>query len=449
MTFTDILSGIIRGILTGIPVILVMLYQSGDLAAQDISSRYDLTRLLDTALKDNYLLRANEKNSLIKQADIEITRTDYLPEISTSLSASFWKFLLPNKQRLLGNSLTDIYSDIAFRYTVYDWGQRDTRIRIKEDEIAAHDYIGRTLRTLIIWSVSDTYFEALRALAAVDAYRNSIEQLRSHRRYAEHLYNIGKVPAIDILKIEVQIAEEERALRTAEHSVIAQKVKLHRLCNLEDGTQLLLEDHSSEYVEGRMDRHLSPDSIYSEALTNHPEMKVADSQIRAESGQKELYSLEIRPELYSYGIASWEHGYLPFGDNFNYNIGIGIRYTIPFLRGSNYNTRMAQSDLRIEQIEDEKAQTRLDIKKEIDLVLTAIEESKAEMSSNIAIMDLAGETLQTALVMYQSGQGAILDVLDAQAIMTKSTIAYRTSMLAFLQSLAKLNYVTGNDSYPF
>ena len=72
------------------------------------AQHYNLEQFLDSALQNNYLLKSTEKNKLIKQSEIEILQTNYLPRVSTSASFSYWKFLLPNKQRLLGDALTDM-----------------------------------------------------------------------------------------------------------------------------------------------------------------------------------------------------------------------------------------------------------------------------------------------------------------------------------------------------
>lgn len=427
---------------------ITWIFPSG-LHAQDSPPQLNFIQLLDSALQNNYLLQANEKTTLIKEAEIEILRTNYQPQINTSMSASFWKFLLPNKERLLGNKLTDVYTDITFQQTLYDWGEQDIKKSAIEQEIVLNDDIRRQIRNTIIWGVSDTYFEVLKARAEVDAHRNSIQQLNSHRQYAQNLYDIGKASEVDILKIEVQISVEKKALRKAENNITAQLFKLKRLCNLSSDELPGVTDQSDTFFNDWKNRLLLPDSIYTEALNNHPVLRASDIKKSLEAKQKELYRLQNRPELFSYGIASWEHGYLPFGDNFNYNIGVGLRYTIPYWGGSSYKTKMVQSDYRIEQINDEKNQAITDINKEIDLALTEIADNKDEIQNNQSIMALSEETLNNSLVLYQSGQGAIIDVLDAQSILTESTIAWQRSILLFLQSLAKLNYLTGNDNYPF
>lgn len=427
----------------------VMWISTNSLIAQDTSPRLSLTQLLDSAVQRNYLLQANEKNIAIKQAEIEILKTNYQPRISASATASFWKFLLPNKQKLLGNSLTDVYTDITAYQTIYDWGENKVRTSVVEDEILLNDDIRRQIRNTIIWGVSDTYFEALKSESEVSVHLNAIQRLKSHLQYAENLYQIGKVSGVDVLKINVQISVEEKALQKAQNAVLGQYIKLKRLCNLDENGSFELENSSETDYREFQNRAFLSDSLYGVVLRNHPALNASDLKMNMETKQKEISRLKNRPELYSYGIASWEHGYFPFGDNFNYNIGAGIRYTIPYWGGSSYKSKMLQSDLRIEQMADEKNQTFLDIRKEIDLVLNEISDKRSEIANNEKIIRLTQETLNNTLVKYQSGQGPVIDVLDAESILTETTIANSKSTLAYLQSLGKLNYLTGNDKYPF
>ncbi|MDZ7778000.1 MAG: TolC family protein [Bacteroidales bacterium] len=70
-------------------------------------------------------------------------------------------------------------------------------------------------------------------------------------------------------------------------------------------------------------------------------------------------------------------------------------------------------------------------------------------ANNQEIIDLAEETMNNASVQYQGGQGNIIDVLDAQKILTDANIEHQKSITAYLQALARLHYLTGNDGYPF
>jgi hypothetical protein len=52
----------------------ILLLATSQLFAQNSNQKYRLKQLLDSALQNNYLLQANEKNTLIKQAEIELLK---------------------------------------------------------------------------------------------------------------------------------------------------------------------------------------------------------------------------------------------------------------------------------------------------------------------------------------------------------------------------------------
>jgi len=422
---------------------------TGCLFAQQAPQKLYLTQLIDSALQNNYLLQSNEKQTAIKQAEIEILKTNYQPRIAASANFSYWKWLMPNKAKILGNTLTDVYTDITVYQTIYDWGQTKIQKQSVEDEIQINSEVRRQIKTTILWGVTDAYFETLKAGSEIAVHQNALKQLRSHLQYADNLYNIGKVSNVDILKINVQISVEEKGLQKAQNALTAQYIKLKRLCNLDDHLLFDIPNTADSLFATWQNHGFVNDTLYQEAMSNHPALAAADRKMSMESKQKELIRLKSRPELFSFGVANWEDGYIPFGSHFNFNIGAGIRYTIPYFGGSGYKTRMLQSDLRVEQMVDEKNQVFLEIKREIETALNDLADKKDEIANNIKISRLAQETIINAWVKYQAGQGTIVDVLDAESILTESTISQSKSVMAYLQAIARLNYLIGNDSSSF
>ncbi|MBN1821107.1 MAG: TolC family protein [Prolixibacteraceae bacterium] len=429
--------------------IFLSLTLSGNLLAQEVQTRFTLFQLIDSALLNNYLLQASRKNKLIKQAELEILKTNYQPKISTSASFSFWKFLLPNKQKVLGDALTDVYTDVSIYQTIYDWGENKAKKSIVEEEIKVNDEIQKQIRNTIIWGVSDAYFEVLKAESEISVHKNALQQLKSHLQYAENLYKIGRVSGVDVLKINVQISVEEKNMQKAQNARLNQLIKIKRLCYLKEEDSFDIENISETLYKETRDLSFSPYSLYDTVIQNHPVLLASNGKINIEAKQKDVYMLQNQPELFTYGITSWENAYIPFGDNFNYNIGVGIRYTIPYWGGGSYKSKIVQSKYRIEQMYDEQNQTFLDIKKEIDIALNTINDIKSEIVNNEKIISLTNETLNNALVKYQAGQGTIIDILDGQTILTETSIAYNKTIINYLQTLVKLHYLTGNDDYPF
>jgi len=430
-------------------LLIVFLLIMGNLYAQENTVEFTLNQLLDSALQNNFTLKSAEKNKLIKNSEIEVLQTNYLPRVSASASFSYWKFLLPNKQKLLGDALTDMYTDVSFYQSIYDFGQTKVKKSIVEDEILLNDEIIRQMRQTIIWGVSNAYFEVLRAESEIQVHVSSLQQLQEQLKYSGQLYNIGKVSSVDILKIKVQISVEENKLQQSKNSLLSNKIILYQLCNLENTGNITIENISEKWYNQFKNSQFEKSIAINNLSSNHPLLKPFDIKSGIEAKQKDLLMLQNRPELFSYGIGSWEHGYIPFGNNFNYNIGVGIRYTLPYWGNSSYKHRIHQSEFVVAQYNDQKQQAFLEVKKEIDLCLNTLDEIQKTISSNLKIIELANETINNASIKYQAGQGNIIDILDAQQILTEAQIAYQKSMNEFLQTLAKLNYLNGNDNYPF
>lgn len=426
-------------------ICIIVLILQRSLSGQVPVESLNLKQLIDSALQHNYLLQANKKQTAVKQSEIELLRLTYQPTISSNLTASFWKFLLPNKQRLLGTSLTDVYTDISVYQTIYDWGENKVKKAAVGEEVMISREIERQLRSTIILGVTDSYFEMLKSGSEIKVHQNTLAQLRSYLKYAEALYDIGKVSEMDVLRINVRISVEEKAIQKAENAFLTHEIKLRRLSFIDDKRRSIIENLTDSLYNAKHASIFNADSLYNITLNNHPSLVASNLKINLEEKQKEISRLQNRPELYSYGIGTWEHGSIPFFNNFNYNIGVGVHYTIPFLGGSGYKTKMVQSDLRVDQITDERTQLFYDLKREIDVTLNEIEDLKTEISNNLKIIKLSRIALDNASVIYQGGQGTIIDVLDAETILSETTINYQKSTIAFLQALSKLSYLTGND----
>ncbi|NCD00067.1 MAG: TolC family protein [Bacteroidia bacterium] len=413
------------------------------------AQNFSLNQLLDSALQNNYLLQSNKLNTNIKQTEIDKLKINYLPIVGASASFSYWNFLLPNKERLLGDNKTDFYNDITVYQTIYDFGQTKAEQAKIEQEILLNDEIQRQIRLTVIYGVANAYFSALSSEMEILAHQNSLEQLKNHLQYSQNLFDIGKVSSIDILKINVQISVEEKNLQKAQNDFLAQKIKLQNLCYLTNVDSLKIKNSAQTLFNQFENQLFISDTIYNNVIENHPLILVNNIKIDIEEKQQEIYKRQNRPELFGYGISNWEHGYLPFADNFNFNVGIGIRYTIPYWGGSGYRYNITKSNYVIEQLGVEKNQSFLEIKSEIDLVLNDIESIKQDIENQKKIIELATETINNASVKYQAGQGTIIDILDAQTILTDATIAYNKATILFLQSLVKLHYLSANEDYPF
>ena len=247
------------------------------------AQNYSLNQLLDSALQNNYFLQSNRLNTNIKQTEIDKLKINYLPVVGASASFSYWNFLLPNKQKLLGDAKTDFYTDITVYQRIYDFGQSKAEKSKIEQEILLNNEIQRQIRLTIIYGVANAYFLALSSEMEIQAHQNSLEQLKNHLKYSQNLFDIGKVSSIDILKINVQISVEEKNLQKAHTDFLAQKIKIQNLCYLQNTDSLHIENTAETLYNLFNKQIIISDTLYSNVTENHPLILVNDIKIDLEN----------------------------------------------------------------------------------------------------------------------------------------------------------------------
>ncbi len=430
-----------------ITCLILILSFVGKMNAQEL--HFSLKSLLDSALQNNYLLQANEKEEQINQSEIELLKATYLPKIGTYASFSYWDWLMPNKEKILGSGNTDMYTELSVYQTLYDWGESKVKKSVFESNIALNAETRRQIKHTIIWGVNNAYLELLKIKAQTKVYRNSISRLKSQLKFTDNLYHIGKASQVDLLRIKVELSTEEKQLQKSLNAEDAQVTLLKNMCTLKSTPRFQVDTVALLIAEQQVGNLFIVDSLYNQLWVQHPILKSSDIKMEQEARQKELYRRTNRPEMFSYAATTWEDGYIPLGNNFNFNVGVGIRFTIPYLGGKGYKTKMRQSDFKTAKIRDEKNQLKTDLKNEIDLSINQWKTLQDELERIKSIIQLSDEALQNASVRYRSGQGSLIDVLDAQTVLTDSEINYQQNTIALLQVLAKTHYLSGNDHYPF
>jgi len=147
---------------------------------------YDLNMLIDSAIANNYNLKAELLNDSISYTEIEVLAKNYQPKISTIGTFSYWDWLMPNKAKLLGGEVnTDMYIMLTASQLIYDWGVNNQKKELQMADVSINREFIRQLKQNIIWVVSQAYFDALKAKKYIAVLENSKKQLAEHLAITE------------------------------------------------------------------------------------------------------------------------------------------------------------------------------------------------------------------------------------------------------------------------
>ena len=416
--------------------------------SQSNGKEYTIDELVKIAFQNNPQLKANEKNILAGMKQIDYLDKDYLPQIFFDLNISRWDWVMPNKQKYLGNSLNDIYADFRINQLIYDWSKNSLQKDFADKSVDLDRNFTRKLRQAFSYSIAKSYLELLRAKRTVTIQEEAINQLREHLKNAEALYSIGKVSNLDVIKAKVQIEVALDELAKAKNQLDVQKNNINVLCANTLGDSFDVVDNIDELWNQYSNKSYNYDELRNVLAAHHPDLEDIKTQKELRGKEAELLNKEYYPNFYAFGITNVEDSQIPMG-NFNWNVGVTVSYSLPFFKGSNFQEKVEQSEIRIEALQENGNAVMQQLETNVKNTLVKLEDIKSRLSGTQKIIKLAEESLTTANMKYNIGKGNSLDVLDAETVLTTAKLNYNQIVIDLLSTIAEVNYSIGSDELPF
>jgi outer membrane protein TolC len=418
--------------------------------SQNMGKEYTLNELVNIAFQNNPQLKANDKNIQAGLKQIDYLDKDNLPQIFFDLNISRWNSFntVPNKAKILDNSLNDLYSAIRVNQLVYDWDKNNLQKEYTGKSVELDKNFTRKLKQAFTFSIAKSYLELLEAKRTVQIQEEAINQLREHLKNAEALYSIGKVSNLDVIKANVQIEVALDELAKAKNQLDVQKNNINVLCGNILGDSFDVVDYIDELWNRYSDKTYNVDELKNLLVAQHPDLENIRTQKDLRSKEAEIFNKEYYPNFYAFGITNVEDSRIPMG-NFNWNVGVTVSYSLPFFKGSNFQEKVEQSKIRIEALQENENAILQQLETNVKNNLVKLDDIKSRLSGTQKIVKLAEESLTTANLKYNIGKGSSLDVLDAETVLTTAKLNLNQIVIDLLSTIAELNYNIGSDELPF
>lgn len=412
------------------------------------TKQYNLNELVNIAFQNNPQLKANEKTIQAGLKQIDYLDKDYLPQIFFDLNISRWDWVMPNKQKYLGNSLNDLYAAFRVNQLIYDWNKNSLQKEYADKSIDVDRNFTRKLRQAFSYSITKSYLELLKAKRTVQIQEEAINQLKDYLQNAEALYSIGKVSNLDVIKAQVQIEVALDELAKAKNQLEVQKNNINVICGNVLGESFDVVDNIDELWKEYSSKSFSVDELNNLLIAKHPDLENIRTQKELRSKEAELFNKEYYPNFYAFGITNVEDSKIPM-DHFNWNVGVTVSYSLPFFKGSNFKEKIEQSKIRFDALQENEKAILQQLETNVKNNLVKMEDIKSRLSGTQKIVKLAEESLTTANLKYNIGKGSSLDVLDAETVLTTAKLNLNQIVIDYLSTIAELNYNIGSDEIAF
>ena len=341
---------------------------------------------------------------------------------------------------IANNAVHEYTSQGIVTETIGGTGVADYRRSVAE-AAAARARLEVSRRGLVA-TVVEEYYNVLAADAKVAVADRALAEASRFGAITRQREAGGEVAHADVVRADLQEQQRRRELNDA--ALAADRARV-------DLGVLLFPDPTTQYSLAAALDHMpslpAKAEIDAAAKSNNPDVRAAFEALRAADYEVASARFGYTPDLslgYSYGIDAPEfavHG----PDGFR-NLGYSAWATldIPVWDWLATHNRVKQSTIRRTQVRAELTVTQRRLIASLDELYKEASVAQTQMTLLDQSVQTATESLRLTNLRYAAGEGAVLEVVDAQNSLVGAESSRAEGAVRYYVALANLQTLTGN-----
>ncbi|MBW1975132.1 MAG: TolC family protein [Deltaproteobacteria bacterium] len=307
----------------------------------------------------------------------------------------------------------------------------------------------------VVLDIQTAFLRYLKAKEEKNRLEHSVERLQKNVAMAEDFFRERLVSQAELLQARVDLEEAKQELERATASVLT---SLGTLNSLLDFPPYAKVKYVGRLLSFPVDIPISLEECLWFGLTRRPEIVVLEKNIEAAEKDVKIAFGETLPRVEAsvsyveYGRDYKEPGYFygyPYDrDQTNHYWNASIRLFWSFGLGGEEFYRVNSARIEVMRLRERLAEVKRSVQVEIGNQYRWVEEARRRIGMSQKTVELAQKAYMQAEERFRLGVGSLMDLLDAQARLTRAEASRNQAYLDFQLSLARLYHAMGlrNDS---
>lgn len=427
--------------------------------AVNAQKKWSLRECVDYATKHNLQVIQNEYSKQSQDLNLKIAKKNYLPSVSGSVgnTVSFGQTSFGTGS--LRNDRFSNSANLGADILVYNNGRLEKTIRKTEFDVEASQYDIETIKNDISLQIAQQYLTTLLNKEIVKISQAAVENAQKQYDRSKITTEIGTTAQTVLAEAEAGLAREKQNLKTAEINVGRSLFALAQLLQLQEYKDFDVEDVK---VPDQLAPQLkSVDEVLTTAYETQPQVKAAESRIKAAQAQTEVSKTAFWPTVTaSAGIGSFynnllntdnvgsalfyvkEQGFFSqYKDNFGQQAALSVNIPI-FNKGI--------TKLQVEQSKLNESLAKVTLEQQKQTVRQNVQKAQFDVDANyeIYLSSLQAEkstklALEFADKSYAAGRSTIYDVNIARNNYANAQGSVAQAKYNYVFSLKLLNFYAG------
>lgn len=285
---------------------------------------------------------------------------------------------------------------------------------------------------------TQAYYQLLECRNLVDVDQEAVDTLQEHLSNVNAQYRVGTVAKSDVLASEVQLANAQQSLVTAQNNYDIAMASLNNIIGLPSDTILSVKDQL-QYT-AYPDLNLDKCTVY--ALDNRPDGIAADYQVEQ---SKEALAIAKAGHLPTVTAAVTRSltGRDEFKEDITGQWTAGLTASWNIFDNGQVTASVAQAKAGLRAAEESAAATKETIQLNVREQYLSLIAAEKNIQTTSKAVEQAEEDYKIAQVRYSAGVDTNLSVMDAQEKLTSARTNYYTALYNYNTSKAALDKAMG------
>jgi outer membrane protein len=369
----------------------------------------DLDACIRIALERQPSLRSARATADASHARAGRSLGSALPQLS--VGAGVTRSGSPGQPGAGESDATNYSASFSLRQRLFDVGTTLGSIRSSRASAQAADQNARAARLDVIQAVESAYFGLLKAHRLVEVAQESRDQLELHFKQAQAFFTVGTHARYDVTKAEADLTSAELNLIRSRNNERLAAVALAGALGLHTGSVPPIRDILATSVDS-----VGARESLAEADLNRPDLRAAAARLRAAGASVSA----ARGGLFPTVDASVSYGWRGAGSPYDRVWSAGLSASMPIFDGLSTIRGIQEASASERASEADYADLRLRARQDVESAVLNLNLARENIGVTRKLLLEAQENFNVAEGRYKAGAGSIIDLADAQLLLTSA-----------------------------
>jgi outer membrane protein TolC len=292
-----------------------------------------------------------------------------------------------------------------------------------------------------VFQVRRAYYDAAFARRAVEIAVGGLTQARSHLRQVQAGWREGSKSEFDLLRAEVDAANQEPAVVAVRRGADVALLALKRLANLPLDQPVRLTTPLA--LENDLIPVVATDSL---SVEERPALAAADADVDARRAAVKIYGGQRWPDLYLTSTLqeqAFPGDVWPNADQFRRNWDVSLRLSLPIFTGFRIEGQVQTARAELSAAEAHRDRLHESVAIEVSQSRAELDRSLSALAARKKTVTQARRAFELAGLRYTNGMSTQLEVSDARLQLQTAELNEASATRDYLVALADLERAIG------